>query len=135
MKTITAQPIWTDGGFKDATVIFSQVNSDNLQNTAIFYYQLYQEVDINIVPLINGIVTMTGTDYIDYNSSNDANSYVWQWLATTLGLTIIGDYVPPVPEPIAEIYVGEPSVLEVEPRSSILGELRQDAPIDEIVTK
>lgn len=100
MKTITAQPIWTDGGFKEATVIFSQVNSDNLQNTAIFYYQLYQEVDINIVPLINGIVTMTGTDYIDYNSSSDANAYVWQWIATTLGLTIIGDYVPPVPEPI-----------------------------------
>jgi hypothetical protein len=95
MKTITPQPIWIDGMSKPATVIFSQVNSDNLTNEAIFYFQLYQEVDVNIVPLVNGTVTMTGADYITYNSAADANAYAWEWIGNKLGLTITGEYVPP----------------------------------------
>ena len=96
MKTITPQPVWIDGMSKLATVIFSQVNSDNLTDQAIFYFQLYQEVDVNIVPLVNGKITMTGADYITYNSATDANAYAWTWIATTLGLTITGEYVPPM---------------------------------------
>ena len=95
MKTIIPKLIWIDGMDKPATVIFSQVNSDNLINEAIFYFKLYQEIDINIVPLVNGPVNMTGSDYITYNSTTDANAYAWQWIATTLGLTITGEYVPP----------------------------------------
>ena len=41
MKTITPQPIWIDGMSKPATVIYSQVNSDNMTNEAEFYFQLY----------------------------------------------------------------------------------------------
>ena len=95
MKTIIPKLIWIDGMDKPAPVIFSQVNSDNLINEAIFYFKLYQEIDINIVPLVNGTVNMTGSDYITYNSTTDANAYAWQWIATTLGLTITGEYVPP----------------------------------------
>ena len=95
MKTINPQPIWIDGMSKPATVIYSQVNSDNMTNEAEFYFQLYQEVDVNIVPLVNGRITMTGADYITYNSATDANAYAWQWIATTLGLTITGEYIPP----------------------------------------
>jgi hypothetical protein len=95
MKTITPQPIWIDGISKLASVIFSQVNSDNLKDTATFYFQLYQQVDVNIVPLVNGKIDMTGNDYITYNSSNDANAYAWDWIATTLNVTITGEYIPP----------------------------------------
>jgi hypothetical protein len=95
MKTITPQPIWVNGESKLASVLYSQVNSDNLVDTAIFYFQLYEQIDVNIVPLVNGNVTMTGTDYITYNTSSDANAYVWQWIGTTLGLTITGEYIPP----------------------------------------
>ena len=95
MKTITPQPVWIDGMSKLATVIFSQVNSDNLINEAEFYFKLYQQVDVNIVPLVNGKIIMTGNDYITYNNTTDANAYAWQWIATTLGLTITGEYVPP----------------------------------------
>jgi len=95
MKTITPQPIWIDGISKLATVIFSQVNSDNMKDSATFYFQLYQQVDVNIVPLVKGIIDMTGSDYITYNSSNDANAYAWEWIGTTLGLTITGEYIPP----------------------------------------
>jgi len=95
MKTITPQPIWTDGVLKQATVLFSQVNSDNLKDTAIFYFQLYEQVDVNIMPLANGNITMSGIDYETYNTTNDANAFAWQWVASTLGLTITGDYIPP----------------------------------------
>jgi len=95
MKTITPQPIWIDGISKLATVIFSQVNSDNMKDSATFYFQLYQQVDVNIVPLVKGTIDMTGTDYITYNSSNDANAYAWEWIATTLNVTITGEYIPP----------------------------------------
>ena len=95
MKTITPQPIWIDGISKLATVIFSQVNSDNMKDSATFYFQLYQQVDVNIVPLVKGTIDMTGSDYITYNSSNDANVFAWEWIATTLNVTITGEYIPP----------------------------------------
>ena len=95
MKTITPQPIWIDGISKLATVIFSQVNSDNMKDTATFYFQLYEQVDVNIVPLVKGTIDMTGSDYITYNSSSDANAYAWDWIATTLNITITGEYIPP----------------------------------------
>ena len=95
MKTITPQPIWIDGISKLATVIFSQVNSDNMKDSATFYFQLYQQVDVNIVPLVKGTINMTGSDYITYNSSSDANAYAWEWIATTLNVTITGEYIPP----------------------------------------
>ena len=95
MKTITPQPIWIDGISKLATVIFSQVNSDNMKDSATFYFQLYEQVDVNIVPLVKGTIYMTGSDYITYNSSSDANAYAWEWIATTLNITITGEYIPP----------------------------------------
>ena len=95
MKTITPQPIWIDGISKLATVIFSQVNSDNMKDNATFYFQLYEQVDVNIVPLVKGTIDMTGSDYITYNSSSDANAYAWEWIATTLNVTITGEYIPP----------------------------------------
>ena len=38
---------------------------------------------------------MTGIDYTTYNSSSDANAYAWDWIATTLNVTITGEYIPP----------------------------------------
>jgi hypothetical protein len=92
MKKITPQSIWINGVLKKATVIYSQVNSDNLVDMATFYYQLYEEVDNNIMPLVNGTIDMIGTDYANYNTTTDANAYAWNWLATSLGLTILGEY-------------------------------------------
>lgn len=95
MKTITPQPIWIDGISKLASVIFSQVNTDNMKDSATFYFKLYEQVDVNIVPLVNGTIDMTGSNYITYNSSSDANAYAWEWIATTLNITITGEYIPP----------------------------------------
>ena len=46
---------------------------------------------------------MTGEAYQQWTVDSEA----WSWIAAQLNLTIIGDYVPPVPEPIV------PEVAEV----------------------
>lgn len=94
MKTINPQTLWINGVSKQATVIYSQVNSDNLVDNATFYYQLFEQVDINIAPLVNGTIDMNGADYANYNSATDANAYAWDWIASKLGLTITGEYNP-----------------------------------------
>jgi hypothetical protein len=53
-------------------------------------------LDSNQNALSQGSLTMGGQDYIAYST----NTYAWDWIATQLNLTIIGDYVPPVVEPI-----------------------------------
>ena len=66
---------------------------DNLDTSATFQYSL---LDSNQNALSQGSLTMGGQDYQDYAT----NTYAWDWIATQLNLTIIGDYVPPVVEPI-----------------------------------
>jgi hypothetical protein len=41
---------------------------------------------------------MTGTDYDGWST----NDYAYNWVATQIDVTITGDYVPPVVEPIVE---------------------------------
>ena len=40
---------------------------------------------------------------LDWDAAIDANEWAYNWAATQLNLTIIGDYVPPVPEVVAEV--------------------------------
>jgi hypothetical protein len=42
---------------------------------------------------------MTGEAYQQWTVDSEA----WSWIAAQLNLTIIGDYVPPVPEVVAEV--------------------------------
>jgi hypothetical protein len=128
MKEIQQIQMWQNGVFVEAIYLNAWAVNVTLNTSAVFCYNL---LDASQQRLQDGNLTMTGEAYTKWQSDN----YAWDWIAAQLNLTIIGDYVPPVPEPIAEIYVGEPSVLEVEPRSSVLGQIRQDAPIDEIVTE
>ena len=128
MKTISPIQSWVNGKSVTATILNAYAINVALGVSATFYYNL---VDEDLASVAQGNLTMTGEAYTQWT----VDSYAWDWIAEQLNLTITGDYVPPVPETIAEIYVGEPSVLEVEPRSSVLGQIRQDAPIDEIVTE
>ena len=97
MKTIQLQPIWVNGIEKNATVFYLQTNSDNLKDSATFYFQLYEEIDINIHPITNGTITMRGDDYIIYSSSAISNDFAYNWAANELKLIITGDYIPPAP--------------------------------------
>ena len=89
MKTIQTLPLWNDGSIKNAEVLEVYVVGDDLNQRASFYYKL---MTIDLIQLASGNITMDGQDYSDY----ETNQYAWEWVATKLGLTITGDYVPPV---------------------------------------
>ena len=117
MKTI--EPVVFPLNLGTAIILNANCISDNLSTSATFYYALLSDT---MSQLSQGNLTMTGQDYADWQT----NQYAYDWIATQIDVTIIGDYVPPVPEKVE---------IPAETINSILADLRQDAPIDEIVTE
>jgi hypothetical protein len=99
MKTIEPVQVWYNGAETSATVLSAMVQNDNLQNIATFQYQLMAELTMSgseysyPMPVVTNYLTITGQDYLDW----DTNDYAYNWVATQLNLTITGEYVPPVP--------------------------------------
>jgi len=124
MKQISSIQSWINGKSVTATIFNMYVIGGVLGSSASFYYSL---LDSDLANVAGGNLTMSGEAYAAWGNDDE---YAWNWAASSdqLNLTIIGDYVPPVPEPIVPT---EPT----EPLNSILADLRQDAPIDEIVTE
>lgn len=91
MKTITPFGIWINGVTLMAAIFQLNVTSDNLNNEATFSYSLY---DSNLLLIASGGLIMTGQDYINYSSNQDA----WNFGAKALNVTITGDYNPTVKE-------------------------------------
>lgn len=122
MKTISPIQSWINGKSVTATIFNMYVIGGVLGSSASFYYSLLDE---NLANVAQGNLTMSGDAYLGWGNDDE---YAWLWAASSdqLNLTITGDYVPPMPE-----VVETPS----EPLNSILADLRQDAPIDEIVTE
>jgi hypothetical protein len=88
MKTIQPISIWVNGKLETATLFQLSCDSDNLINTAVFYYFLF---DNNLKQIVSGYLTMVEPDYtVDWTTNNSA----YLWAATQLGLTITGDYNP-----------------------------------------
>jgi hypothetical protein len=90
MKTIQSVPIWSNGSLKNATILNAYSVSDNLIDSATFYYALLSS---NLEQLAQGNLTMSGADYQSWQQ----NTFAWEWIASELNLTITGDYVPPAP--------------------------------------
>ena len=90
MKQIQPVSIWYKGQTVKATIFNMNSIGDNLSTNAIFYYQL---LSIENIQLAEGNLTMNGVDYTNYSSNPDSNTYAYEWGASQLGLTIIGDYV------------------------------------------
>lgn len=78
-----------------ATLLNAYCINDNLNNAASFNYALLSDSQSQ---LSQGNLTMTGQDYTDWQT----NQYAYDWIAAQIDVTIIGDYVPPVPEVVAE---------------------------------
>jgi hypothetical protein len=89
MKIIQPVNIWQNGENLEATLLNASNVQDNLDTSATFQYSL---LDSNQNALSQGSLTMGGQDYIAYST----NTYAWDYIATCLNLTIIGDYIPPV---------------------------------------
>ena len=101
MKLIKSVPLWNG----DAQVLNTTAINVELGSYAMFWYGLFTLVDGNVgVQVGSGNVTMNGDEYTKLGSND---SYAWDFVAKSLNLTIIGDYVPPVPEPIVETPIVE----------------------------
>ena len=95
MKTIQPVTSWVNGQAVQAKVLNAYVINDNLSTSASFYYALLTENPDGTLGagVAQGNLTMTGEAYAAYGT----NPFAWDWVANQLGLTITGDYVPPVP--------------------------------------
>jgi hypothetical protein len=91
MKIIEPVSIWQKGQNIQAIYLKAEVQADNLIDFASFSYML---LDAEFINVTNGIVEISGQDYIDY----ETNLYAWDYIANYLKLTIIGEYIPPVLE-------------------------------------
>jgi hypothetical protein len=69
-----------------ATILNAYCINDNLSTSATFYYALLSETQSQ---LQQGNLTMTGEDYAGWIT----NEYAYNWVATQIDVTIIGDYV------------------------------------------
>ena len=93
MKQIQPVMVWSNGQEVEANGLNAYVVSDNLSTQAVFYYGIGEIVyylepaypSVNV--LSSGQLTMTGQAYEDYQT----NQYAWDWVASQLNLTIVGD--------------------------------------------
>lgn len=99
MKTIQPIDIWKDGQPKQATILKMYISYDDLTTTATFQYQL---CDDTLWSIAEGRLQISGADYSSWGSSGDSNEEAYVYGATALNLTITGEYIPPVVEPIIE---------------------------------
>ena len=91
MKTISPISIWTNGQAVEATILNAYCINDNLSTSATFYYALLSDSQQS---LAQGNLTMTGADYDAWETNQQAYDFV----ASSLNLTIIGDWTQPIVE-------------------------------------
>ena len=91
MKEIQPIQMWQNGVFVEGIYLNAWAVNVTLNTSAVFCYNI---LDASQQRLQDGNLTMTGEAYTKWQSDN----YAWDWIAAELNLTIIGDYVPPVPE-------------------------------------
>ena len=90
------QPIttWFQGATHEANIFSLYGQGDNLIDSASFKYQLIELIIVSpeeqsSQTLISGELSINGDDYAAWNSSVDANHWIYNWAANKLGLTII----------------------------------------------
>lgn len=90
MKKIQPFNIWSNGQTKSAKYMTLTCGTDNLKDSAIFYYALFAETTNHLGEKIQGEkiaegnLTMIGVDYDNFTT----NPYAWNWAVGKLGLVI-----------------------------------------------
>ncbi len=103
MKEIQSVTMWNgvEGIYLNAWAVNVTLNT-----SAVFCYNI---LDASQQRLVDGNLTMTGEDYTKWGANDQ---YAWEFVATSLNLTIIGDYVPPVPTVVETATVIETPIIE-----------------------
>jgi len=86
MKNIEPKLVYVNGSNVEATQFDLQSIFDNLLDTAIFSWRLF---DANGTPLINGELKMVNPDYDLWSDDANINNSAYQWAATLLNLTLV----------------------------------------------
>jgi hypothetical protein len=124
MKNIEAVSIWDNGQNKQAEILDAYAVNVSLENSATFWYGLFAKTEDGSKgsQLVAGNVTMSGDDYSTWQEDSTA----WAFIATKLGLTIIGDYVAPVPVVeetiVEEVTAEEETVVQEETAAEVIAE-------------
>jgi len=84
MKTIS--PVVFPLNLGTAKILNAYCINDNLKDSATFYYALLNDTKS---PLQQDNLTISGKDYDDWLT----NDYAYNWVATQIDVTIVGDYV------------------------------------------
>ena len=119
MKTIEAVSIWDNGTNQQGVILNAYAVNVTLNTSATFWYAIYAETEEGYVgnQLAQGNLNMSGDDYAAWQEDTAA----WDFIATTLGLTITGDYVEPVPV--------------VEETPAIVEESEEETPSEEVIAE
>lgn len=90
MKEIQPFSFWLNGNTLVASYLFLICNTDNLKDSAQFYWAFYDKIDgAQGNKIAEGNITMTGADYEAW----ETNDFAWSWAASALGVTIIGSTI------------------------------------------
>ena len=86
--TVDIQPIqiWNAGQVQTATKFSLVIVYDDLDTFATTYYQLLTSESVQLTA---GNQNIEGQEYQDWNNDPDANTWILNWSATQLGITII----------------------------------------------
>jgi hypothetical protein len=86
MRNITPLDVWVDGEIKQATNLTLIITYDNLESDGVFEYVL-SDRDNNA--FVKGELAITGTDYVTWGQSTNANDDAYVFAATQLNLTLV----------------------------------------------
>ena len=105
MKQIQPVSIWDKGTTHEGNKFQCYSVYDNFLNSATLYYAIYEDSTI----LVSSNLTLDGDDYQTWDSNPSANEWAIAWAAQHLNLTIIGEWVDPIPV-IEETPTEEPAI-------------------------
>jgi hypothetical protein len=91
MKEITPIQVWQNGEIVEAKILNAYAVSVTLDQSASFYYALLTESKQMVA---QGNLSMDTEAYEQW----ELDSYAWDWIASQLNLTIVGEWVDPIIE-------------------------------------
>jgi hypothetical protein len=91
------QPIttWFNGEPQTASNFTLRSIADDFTSSATLYYELQKEIvneeSVSYENLITANLDINGQDYQDWSVEPDANTWIYNWAAAKLNLTLIGE--------------------------------------------
>ena len=89
MAQIQPVKVWYQGQEEQVNVFTLYSQFDNLIDNASFKYQLIKDDNNSSTTMVQGDLLINADDYALWDAEIDANSWIYNWAAEQLNLTII----------------------------------------------